>query len=84
MKESFADTALSGIMKRVELASDRIASQFKTVKPFDMKQATDKEKLQQFDNMDIPSHEEFVNLYGEEAYYKMLNDMEALRRKYNA
>ena len=81
MKESFAEKVLKGVRAREKMVSNKIAEQFKGLKPFDQVPMTPQEKIRQFDET---SPEEFARLradpeVGEESLMDWAQEIAQLR-----
>ena len=50
-KENLYDAVLNRLLSRIEMASDRISTNFKAVKPFDKERVDPKEAMLDFDDM---------------------------------
>jgi len=79
MKESFAEKVLKGVRAREEMVSDKIAEQFKGLKPFDQVPMTPQERIREFDEI---TPEELANLrqtVGDEAMIDWAEEINRLR-----
>ena len=81
MKENFGDVVLSKILQNIEGASDKLAEQYKNVKPFDSKQIPKEDLLRTYDNLGIQDMQQLIQKHGEDAVNEYIYDMEMLRRK---
>ena len=79
MKDSFAEKVLKGVRVREEMVSDKIAIDFKGLKPFDQVPMSPQERIREFDEI---TPEELANLrqtVGDEAMVDWAQDINLLR-----
>lgn len=82
MKDNIYDKVLEKTLKRVEMASDRIAKQFKNVKPFDKEPIPKKELLDYYEMLTAEDMQYLVQQHGEDVINGFIADMEQYKWRY--
>ncbi len=81
MKKGLMNLALDESKKITRKALDLIHEDSKGVIPFGSRPMNDKLKLKAFDSLDINDLTEYRNQNGDQAYFKLLSEMDSLRRR---
>lgn len=86
MKDNIYDNVLDKTMKRIERASDRIAKNFKNVKPFQKEPLKNKELLLSYEMLTPDDMNQLISRHGRNAVNEFIGEMEQekVRRQGNA
>ena len=80
MKPNFGDLVLSKMMDRIEKASDRLAIQYKNIKPFDSTKVSSQSMFDTYSGLGIEDMNKLIQKYGEDVVSEYIYDMEKIRQ----
>ena len=79
MKENVYDIALNKVLTRIDKATDRIASRFKGVVPFNKEPINQEELLRTYSSLNVSDMVRLIERHGVEKVGDFIKDMETAK-----